>query len=306
MSRSRGQEIGVGVLLIVAVALLSWMSVQVGALQGFGDRIQASAVLADAAGLAEGADVKVAGVTVGRVLTLTIDHDVAVVAFEVEEQAGLRSDAVAQVRARSVLGEKYLELSPQSRDAPPLADGDRLDTSRPGMEIDQLVNALGPMLSAANPDELQAIVSALHTAVADDPERLARMLANLDSIAADGAVAAKDLPAALGEARAAIREVRGLVRAVGPTVDRLDTLAVRLDEATTDLPETVTEVRGLVGETRAAVSDAQALLTTVSGSSDDLTAILSNLSEIDKWELRRLLREEGILVRLRQSEVVEP
>ena len=36
-----------------------------------------------------------------------------------------------------------------------------------------------------------------------------------------------------------------------------------------------------------------------------LDRILANVEEIDKWELRRLLREEGIVVRLRPQEVVE-
>ena len=36
---------------------------------------------------------------------------------------------------------------------------------------------------------------------------------------------------------------------------------------------------------------------------DNLETVLDNMSEIDKWELRRLLREEGILVRLKRSSV---
>ena len=40
------------------------------------------------------------------------------------------------------------------------------------------------------------------------------------------------------------------------------------------------------------------------GIDDDLRVVLSNLKDIDKWEMRRLLREEGILVRLRPREVV--
>jgi hypothetical protein len=41
-------------------------------------------------------------------------------------------------------------------------------------------------------------------------------------------------------------------------------------------------------------------------STGDIKLVLSNLKEIDKWELRRLLREEGILLRLKAGEVEEP
>jgi hypothetical protein len=39
---------------------------------------------------------------------------------------------------------------------------------------------------------------------------------------------------------------------------------------------------------------------------EDARTVLNNFKDIDKWELRRLLREEGILIRLRQSEVDVP
>lgn len=305
MARSPKNEIGVGVLIVVAVCLLAWMSIQVGGLRRFGDRLTASAALPDAAGLTEGAEVKVAGVTVGQVLSLTIDHDEAVVAFEVDASVGIRQDAVAQVRARSVLGEKFLELKPQSRDARLLQDGDRLEVTLAGTEIDQLVNALGPMLAVAEPEVIEEIVLAVHQAVQDDPDRLTRMLRNLDEVAAQAATAAEDLPAAVVEARAVLVELRALLSAASPAVDRLDPLAAKLETAAAELPETLGEVRGLVGETREAIDDAHVVLEAAAGSSEDLQTLLANLSEIDKWELRRLLREEGVLIRLRERPVVE-
>jgi alpha-ketoglutarate-dependent taurine dioxygenase len=43
----------------------------------------------------------------------------------------------------------------------------------------------------------------------------------------------------------------------------------------------------------------------VERSTDSIETVLANLSEIDKWELRRLLREEGILVRFKENQVEE-
>ena len=305
MARPPKNEIGVGILLVVAVALLAWMSVQVGALRGLGDRTRASAVLRDAAGLTEGAEVKVAGVTVGQVVSLTIDHDAAVVVFEVDAAVGLRQDAVAQVRARSVLGEKYLDLMPQSRAAPLLEDGARLEATLPGTEIDQLVNALGPMLAAAEPEALEAIVSAVHRAVEDDPDRLTRMLRNLDRMAAQGAEAAEELPTAIAESRAVLTKLAALLEAAGPAVDRLDPLTEDLVAVSGEVPRVLGEVEGLVQESREAVETAQVVLDAAAGSTEDLQAVLANLAEIDKVELRRLLREEGVLIRLRERPVVE-
>jgi hypothetical protein len=48
------------------------------------------------------------------------------------------------------------------------------------------------------------------------------------------------------------------------------------------------------------------ILDNFNGQKETIDRVLSNLAELDKWELRRLLREEGIRVRLRTSEVVVP
>ncbi len=304
MAQSLKNEIGVGILLVVAATLLAWMSVQVGALRGLGDRTRATAVLPDAAGLTEGAEVKVAGVTVGQVVSLAIEHDAAVVTFEVDPGIGLREDAVAQVRARSVLGEKFLDLQPQSRDAPLLGDGARLETTLPGTEIDQLVNALGPMLAAAEPEALEAIVSAVHRAVEDDPDRLLRILQNLDRMLVQGAAAAEELPVAVAESRAVLAKLGALVAAAEPSVGRLDPLTEDLVAASGKLPRVLEDVGALVQESRGAVETAQEVLDAAAGSTEDLQAVLANLSEIDKVELRRLLREEGVLIRLRERPVV--
>lgn len=313
MLRSHKHEIGVGLLVLVAFGLLAWMSLEVGALRGLGDRVDVQARLDDAMGLEDGAVVKVAGVAVGTVTGITIDHDVAVVAFQLEPEAGLRKDAVAQVRARSLLGEKFLELQPQSRDAPRLQDGDTLASTRPAAEIDELVNGLAPVIATLDPESLKSTMDALSAALKDDPERAARMLRNLDEILANGAEASRGLPGLVAEGTAAARDVRGVAAEARPVIrraeavaQRADTALTRIDEATVGLPETMKEIDALVTETRTAVSDGQSVLSRIDDKGPQIETILDNVSEIDKWEVRRWLREEGIKVRLRESEVTPP
>ena len=74
----RKHEIGVGVLVIVAGAVLAYMALKVGALKGLGRTVAATAVLSDAGGLTAGAMIKIAGVEVGVVDDLAVAHDAAV------------------------------------------------------------------------------------------------------------------------------------------------------------------------------------------------------------------------------------
>ena len=108
MSRrtNRRNELLVGGLVLLAGLLFTWMAIQVGALKALGNSITVTARFDDAAGLVPDAAVKVAGVKIGAVRSLAVDFDEAVVTLVLDADAGIRSDVKAQVRARSLLGEK--------------------------------------------------------------------------------------------------------------------------------------------------------------------------------------------------------
>ena len=66
--------------------------------------------------------------------------------------------------------------------------------------------------------------------------------------------------------------------------------------ATSNLPE-------LAGKAEVLLDDGTVLVGTLQERADQVEILLDNLKGIDEVALRRLLREEGILVRLRPAEV---
>ena len=305
MSKNRRHELGVGVLVLVALGLLAYMALQVGALRGLGKHVQLTTRLPDAAGLADGAMIKVAGVDVGRVTSMGIEHDQALLHLEVREDAGIRTDAVVTIRARSVLGEKFVELVPQSADAALAADGDELAAARTPIEIDQLVNQLGPIIGALDPDQLNESIRIVNDALATDPQRVERMLVDLELLLDNAAAASADLPTLVEESRSTLRILRGAADDARPVLAKADRIATQVEAGTTDLASTRAELDGLLADTRVVVQDGSVLVDRLEENADTLEVVLDNIAEIDKWELRRLLREEGIVVRLKAKEVVE-
>lgn len=306
MSKSHRHELGVGVLVLGAALLLAWMALQVGALRGLGKSVQATVHMDDAAGLAEGGVIKVAGVDVGRISAMGIEEGQAVLTLDIKESAGIRKDARVQVRARSVLGEKFLELQPGTRDAPLLEDGDELAHGRPPVEIDQLVNELAPLVEAVDPQVIEGTLGVLQDALQDDPERVKRMLDDLE-VTLDGAAAASaELPALVAETRTTLASVRRVADEARPVIARADRITTELEQASRGLEGTRAELDGLLSDSRQVVQDGGELVQRLEARGDSLERILDNLEEIDKWELRRLLREEGIVVRLKAKEVQEP
>jgi phospholipid/cholesterol/gamma-HCH transport system substrate-binding protein len=306
VARSKKHEIGVGVLVLVAGGLLAYMSMQVGALRSLGDKVDLTVELTDAAGLSDGAAVRIAGVQVGQVQSMGVEHDKAIIEITVNTNAQIREDASVQVRARSILGEKYLEISPRTEDAELLTNGGRLTIVRPQTEIDELVNSLGPLVAAMDAEAVGEAMDRLAQALQDDPDRLARMLQDLDTVLANSASASQELPSTIQETRATLTQIRSTAARTKPLLAKSEAIIDKLDGAADSVPEITEDVRLLVKDTRAMVADTRTTMQRVERMSGDMEIILKNFKEIDRWELRRLLREEGILLRLRKSEVKEP
>ena len=137
--------IGLGAFVVVSVGLLLYLAQSIGAI-GTGGGNNYELRLEFAAGLVENNAVKIAGVSVGRISKIEVDHDIAVLTLQVDEEIVLHDDARAIVRAKSLLGEKYLQVHPGGVDAPVLAPGGEIVHVDAPFEIDQVLNALEPVL----------------------------------------------------------------------------------------------------------------------------------------------------------------
>jgi phospholipid/cholesterol/gamma-HCH transport system substrate-binding protein len=306
--RSRKHEIRVGLLLLVSLVVFGWMAIQVGAMRGFGKTVTVTVVFDDAAGLVKDSSVKVAGVEVGSVQHLQIDFDQAVATLLLNEGAGLRRDVRAQVRARSLLGEKYVALFPVGRDAPLLIDGDTIGDTAPAVEIDDLLAALGPVLSRVDPDDVARIV---HNAAelsdqlgSEGPVLLASSKQLLDRLneAAEVAPAIKrDVPALLTDLRRTVKDLEATIEHADGLMGKADDMVVQLETATADIPGAVTDVRRILEQVEPGADDLARALEQSDDAVEALREVLANLEAFDEEMVLRLMREEGVLVRLKAS-----
>ena len=304
--RAVRHEVAVGLLLLVGLAVLATMAVQAGAFRMDRGAIHVNALFDDAAGLAKGAVVSVAGVEVGHVESLGVEAGRARVDLTVDGRMGLGRDARARIRARSVLGEKYLALEAGAPGAEPLRDGDRIEATAAQVEIDEMVDALGPILASADPQALGRAIDAFSSALAEDPDRVKRILADAEVLVHALREASDEAPGLARDARAAVAEVRATAAEARPVLARADRVLAEVEEAAGPLSDAAAGAPALVGDARAAVGEARDVLGRLGTSTQDLSTVLSNLAVYDRDEVRRLLREEGVLIRLRPSEAEDP
>jgi len=148
MAKSGIAEIltGAGVLL-VAVGFMAFAVAHSGRSASAGYPLQARFDHID--GLALGSDVRIAGVKVGDVLATRIDPQTfqALVTLSVRDGLLLPKDTSAEVTSESLLGGKFLNLTPGG-DTTNLAPGGTITITQSSISLEQLLGKF--IFSAAN------------------------------------------------------------------------------------------------------------------------------------------------------------
>ncbi len=157
----------------------------------------------EATQLAQESDVRISGVSVGKVKRIDLDDaGDAVATLELQAPfAPIPSDARAILRQKTLLGETYVELTPGSNEAPPLAEGAQLPLAQvaESVQLDEIFRAFDPRTRAAFQTWLQSAAVALRGRGQD----LSTALASLDSFAAE----ADDALRVLDSQELAVREL---------------------------------------------------------------------------------------------------
>jgi phospholipid/cholesterol/gamma-HCH transport system substrate-binding protein len=132
-------EVIVGLFVILGLCALAYLSVRLGQLQiGQGNTYDLTAVFPTVAGLREGATVEIAGVQIGRVQDIQLADYAAAVTLRIDKQVQLQEDAIASIRTRGLIGEKYVRVSPGGSDRL-LSAGGRLREVEPPIDIETLI-----------------------------------------------------------------------------------------------------------------------------------------------------------------------
>ncbi len=133
-------EITVGLFVVLGLLALAYLSVKLGQIQlGGGNTYTLTAVFPTVAGLQAGATVEVAGVQIGRVEKINLEDFEAVVTLRLESRVQLQDDAIASIRTRGLIGEKYIRITPGGSDHL-IADGGRIHEVEAPFDFEDLLS----------------------------------------------------------------------------------------------------------------------------------------------------------------------
>ena len=253
------------------------------------------AFFSEAVTLAKQSDVRIGGVTVGKVQSLTLPPEGNLTEVEIQlqpEYAPLRSDARAILRQKTLIGETYIELTTGSDSAPPVPDGGVLERSRTveSTQLDEILRAFDPDTR----DSLRRFVRNAAIAIRGRGADLNSAFGNLGPFATDATETVALLRSQDTELAGVIRDTGEVLRAFSAgdrelaaaivnsnrTFEALASRDAALEEILQILPTFNNETRLTLNRLAAFAGDAQPLVDYLQPVADDFSPTFQALQRL--------------------------
>ncbi len=289
------QQVRLGMFLVGFVVLLFGGLIFIAGSQFWSQRDEYSIHFTESvAGLDVGSQVKLNGVSVGRVEAVTLDRDnIETVVIDISLDGGIpiRRDAAAIIQLAGITGLKYIEIAPGTRSQPLIEPGGRIPAGASNMtmwtgraedisrQVQALLARLMRVTSEENLGHIDGIIEEMHRVMT----RAALLIRNLNDILSENRPQLKRLVRSAGDAagslsktsteigsavRLARDDLHGALNAGEKAARRIDTLAVEANKA-------VKSVGGIVGDARSSLSRER-----IAAAMDALTSALEAMSRV--------------------------
>jgi phospholipid/cholesterol/gamma-HCH transport system substrate-binding protein len=291
-----------GVFALVCLVLLAGLAVRIGNISLFTSRHTLDAQLSDVTGLSTGDAVNIAGVPVGQVSGIAVQHGHALVSMSIDNTVTLRRSTDVGLRWHNVIGQKEMELYP-GRGGPVLPPGSTipLDHDVTDASVDAFLNSLGPVLSSINPREANAFVENVSGALEGDTAQINQLINSGAAVSATVQALDSQVGQVIGNLDQVLTALASRSGDIGSLVTNLQTVSSALasknsllDDVVGNLSLVATDLAGLVGNNHGTITSTidnlQAVAADVQNNQQNLADSLSSLGaglapyiQISQW-----------------------
>lgn len=133
-------ELFVGMFVLIGLLCVTYLTVQLGKMEFFSNSGYTLIARFDSsAGLRSGANVEIAGVSIGKVTKIELDKDYySNVHLRIRDGIKLSGDTGASIKTSGLIGDKYISLSPGGAEKD-LENGDTLTETQGSIDIESLI-----------------------------------------------------------------------------------------------------------------------------------------------------------------------
>jgi phospholipid/cholesterol/gamma-HCH transport system substrate-binding protein len=133
-------ELTVGIFVLIGFLSLGYLSIRLGKLEmvgGAGYTVYAE--FANAGGIKPGSVVEIAGVEIGKVRSVRLDNYSARASIWIYKDVKIQDDAIASIKTKGLIGEKYVQVAPGGSDIY-LTEGGKIRETESALDIEELVS----------------------------------------------------------------------------------------------------------------------------------------------------------------------
>lgn len=237
----------------------------------------------DVAGLDVGDSVRVAGVEVGKVESISLEENLGRVALSVDHRVPLYEDATALVETYGLLGDRYISIDPGHSRLPRVAPGGEIHSAVSPEALDALFGKLSEVT-----DDIKTVTTTLRNVLGGEEGELA-----LREILENSRDLSRELIETVRQNQEDFRQItRQLALLTRETQGMVSENREAVRQTLASVPETAENVRKITGDARRLFDDHY----------EDISETLSNLRAASLQLEASLKAMEQIAGRIREGE----
>lgn len=142
MKKKFNIEVMVGFFVLIGILSLAYLSIKLGRLEVIGSKgYVVYAAFDRAGGIKQGSVVEIAGVEVGKVKSVVLDKDYqALVGIVLHSDVKIQEDAIASIKTKGLIGEKYIQITPGGSEKL-IAKGGKIRDTESAIDIEDLISS---------------------------------------------------------------------------------------------------------------------------------------------------------------------
>jgi phospholipid/cholesterol/gamma-HCH transport system substrate-binding protein len=272
------------VFALICVVLLAGLALKIGQISLFSSRYTLTAQLTDATGLTNGNPVNIAGVPVGQVGSITVQHGHALVQMSINTSVKLHQATDVGMRWQNLIGQKEIELFPD-KSGPVLHAGATIPLSHDVTDasIDTFLNTLGPLLTSINPQEANEFVENVSGALEGDTAQINQLINSGAIVSTTVEQLDNQVGSVIGNLNQVLSALASRSGDIDSLVDNLQTVAsslaaknTLLDTVVGNLSNVATDLANLIGQNHQTITNTIDNLQTVAADIQDHQQELAN------------------------------
>ena len=133
-------ELCVGLFMILGILCLGYLSIGLGDLEVLGSQgYEVKAVFSNGGGIKSGSSVVIAGVEIGRVKKVSLDDYQALVVMDLSPDVEIQEDAIASIKTRGLIGDKFIEITPGGSEEV-IGPGGKIRDTQSAVDFEELIS----------------------------------------------------------------------------------------------------------------------------------------------------------------------